>query len=235
MEGYTSHPTLTPKEAAAQAKKLAAFEDFRASRVGSAGGESIEAAAHTLPTYERQQYYSYVCGPAAVQDVADYAWNKGETGHKYTQRQISDNWTHTTTAGTTIVNETAGANGAINGSPHDNGVYNYAAYEPTSGSDWWWHLQFDIDAWEMPQIVNLQPWWDAGDYWVWLHDWADHQSTTGHYIVGNGYRNGWDTSADDDFRYDDGAEGFGGGTGTWWDSPYDVWRLIHHHNNIVIW
>jgi hypothetical protein len=236
MEGYTSHPTLTPKEAAAQAKKKADFEDFVASRARSGGGDAIDATAHTLPTCERQQYYSYFCGPAAIQDVSDYAWNKGETAHKYTQGQIRDNRTHTDGDGTTVANQVVGANGAINGSPHDNGVYNYAAYEPEDGSDWWDKLQFDIDQWEMPQIINLQPWAKVADgTWVYLTDWADHQSTTGHYIVGNGYRNGWDIQEDTDFRFDDGAAGFGGKTGTFWDVPYDVWRLIHHHNNIVIW
>gem|GEM_PF-972660 len=72
MDGYVSDPILTPAQARAQAKKAAAFDEFVASRAGSGGGDAVAATAHTLPTYERQQYYSYFCGPAAVQDVADY-------------------------------------------------------------------------------------------------------------------------------------------------------------------
>jgi len=237
MEGYVSNPILTPAQALAQAKKLAAFDEFVAARAESGqGAMGAAATAHTLATYERQQINSYYCGPAAIQDSADYAWNKGQTSHKYAQTVIGD-WTNTTTDGTTIPNEVIGANRAINGSPHDNGVYNYAAYAPSSGANWWAKFQFDIDDWNMPQIVNLQPWWwsDADGVWVWLHDWAGHQSTGGHYVVGNGYKGSWDTSVDDNFRWDDGANGYGGGTGTYWDKGYDVWRLIHNHNNIVIW
>jgi len=36
-------------------------------------------------------------------------------------------------------------------------------------------------------------------------------------------------------RFDDGSAGYGGSTGTYWDVQYDMWQLILHHYDIVIW
>ena len=107
---------------------------------------------------------------------------------------------------------------------------------PTSGSDWYDKLTTDLVL-QMPQIVNLTPWWQApSGTWYFLTDWKNHRSAGGHYIVANGTRGAWDGSRTPGVRFDDGAGKFvTGTTGTFWDVQYDMYQLIKHHHNIVIW
>ena len=64
---------------------------------------------------------------------------------------------------------------------------------------------------------------------------AAPQSTGGHWIVGRGWQNVWSTADTTTVQFNDGSKGYGGGTSTYWDKAYDVWLLIYHHYNAVIW
>jgi hypothetical protein len=203
----------------------------------AASGDALAAVTlapeYLVGTWERQQTNYYYCGPTAIQVMADYVWQTGASTVKYTQKYISDHWTHTTTAGTGAAAELKGANGVLVGSRKSS--FPYWSYQPTNGSDWSSKLTSDLVL-DMPQLINLQPWWQTSSgTWYYLHSWAGHKSTGGHWITGNGMRGAWDGSSAPTIRYDDGSGGYGGSTGTYWDPQYDMWQLIRHHNNIVIW
>lgn len=112
----------------------------------------------------------------------------------------------------------------------------YWSDQPASGSEWGSDFKTDFVL-GMPQIMNLRPWWYSSSKGIWyrLVDWAGHKSTGGQWIVGNGMRGDWDGTSGPTIRFDDGSGDYGGGTGTYWDVQYDMWQLIYHHNDIVIW
>jgi hypothetical protein len=239
MEDWTGpQQPVGPGQQAMAAKKLDLEAQLAKDAAARASGEVTVAAATTesylVGTWERQQVNYYYCGPTAIQVEADYVWNMGPDMVKWKQSQISANWTHTTTAGTDAVAELRGANGVLVGSPRAN--WPYWSYQPTSGADWFNKMNTDLVL-TMPQIVNLQPWWYSSSqgFWYYLADWASHQSTGGHWIVANGYNGAWDGTSGPTVRFDDGSAGYGGSTGTYWDVQYDMWQLILHHHDIVIW
>lgn len=240
MAGYTSAlPPMTAAQRVTYEQKMAMLarleQDAQAPTNGQAG-HAVDAAlaSRFVNTWERQQTTNYNCGPTAVQVVADYSWNMGPDRVKFTQSAISQNWTHTDTSGTTTSNELAGANGVLSGSPRSSFVY--AIANPSSGANWMSLLQVDVN-FTMPQILNLSPWWwsSSQGIWYYLVDWAGNQSTGGHYVVANGYTGNWDGTSGPTVRFDDGAAGYGGGTGTYTDVQSDVYQLISHHHNVVIW
>ena len=226
------------KMAALKAKLAGGPASLDAATLQSLGLVGAQAAAttyeeHLVATYERAQTTYYFCGPAAIQDMSDYSWNKGATGVKYSQQYISDKWTHTGIDGTGITAELTGANGVLVGSPKSG--WPYYLRRPTDGADWSNKLWTDLVL-AMPQIMNVSPWWKSSSgAWFHLASWANHQSTGGHWIVGNGSQGLWDGTSGPNVRYDDGSGNYNGSTGTFWDNQYTMWQLIYHRNNAVIW
>jgi hypothetical protein len=228
------HPVRPGQEQAAQEKTNLAASIAARTSTGSLAATTSSTTEYLVGTWERRQTTSYYCGPAAIQVMADYTWNTGASTVKYTQKYISDHWTHTGTAGTGAAAELNGANGVLVGSPRSS--WPYWSDQPANGSEWASDFKTDFVL-GMPQIINLQPWWYSSSKGVWyrLIDWAGHKSTGGHWIVGNGMRGDWDGTSGPTIRFDDGSGDYGGGTGTYWDVQYDMWQLIYHHNDIVIW
>jgi hypothetical protein len=103
---------LTPEQEASRAVKEAIIEQLITD--GTDGGitpqyvcqfEPCEPSTKQLTVYARQQTKSYYCGPAVVQIVSNFSWGKTGTANKYTQKTISDNWTHTDANGQTYLGD----------------------------------------------------------------------------------------------------------------------------------
>jgi hypothetical protein len=238
MDGYSAAlPSMTTAQRATYDKKLSQLAELqRTSRMQSASSMLAATATSSgyLATWARPQINSYYCGPTAVQVVADFAWGMSQGHSRFTQNQISSNWTHTDATGTSATNEAVGANGVLVGSPKS--TFLYVIHKPADGYDWSYTIAVDVAYWQMPQILNLVPWWQAsGTNWYFLTDWADHRSTGGHYIVADGFYATWDGTRGPTVRFDDGAGAYGGGTGKFTDPQFDVYQLISHHYNITIW
>jgi hypothetical protein len=235
-------PVLTPAEKVVYDAKVALAASF-AMQNSAAGTGTLTASAvqiESIATFPRHQELNYWCGPAAVQVMSNYAWGKGATGNKWTQTKIAP-WTGTTVDHkfTDATGEARGANTSLDNSPQAS--YPYSVYNPTSGADWYSHLQANI-LWDgatgvarMPQFLNVQPWWqDATGKWIHLVDWAT-KSTGGHWIVGSGWQNAWGATDTTKVQFNDGSKGLGGADGAFWQKANDVWLLIHNHLNAVVW
>ena len=225
---------VRPDQEATAARKLQLLQQYTVAAQRREQGMSSDltaATVYTVPTYEREQDKDYYCGPAAVQDVADFAWNMGKTANKYPQQKISNNWTKTDYYGQTLlVKEEAGANGALEGSPKS--AWSYNLYYLTSGAMFIGTAEVDIiDG--MPEFINLTPAWFDGNKWWRLPSWKSN-FIGAHWVVGNGLNGDWDGTNGPQIQYDDGSAKQGGGTGTWWVGQLTMWKLIYNHHAAVV-
>jgi hypothetical protein len=229
----TQLPT-NPDQKASFDRKLAyvaALEQKHKSATKGAVSAAVAVYGSVSTTPRTQETY-YYCGPTAIQVISDYSWNVFK---KYSQTSIAGQ-AGTTTGGTGITGERAALMWAIDGSPKGDTFW-YAAVHPSNGDAFSHYLQADVILDEMPLVMNLTPWaWDPTNrVYHYLVDWSNKKSFGGHYIVGSGVNGDWDGTYGPQVRFDDGTAGYGGGTGAYWDTQYDVYYLISHWYNWIIW
>jgi hypothetical protein len=187
-----------------------------------------------LGSWTRQQTKAAYCGPTAVQVVADFSWNTGPNAVKYTQKQISDNWTKTDQLGQTpLANEVTGLRGAV----HLPSGFTYSSARQTNdaagGASWHAKLREDIGGYWMPQVASVSPKQVGATYQLpsWQGSGTAPAGNYGHYIVYYGYITKWDGSSSSPYLYyHDGSAGYGGGTGTWQASDLSIYYMMWLYN-----
>jgi hypothetical protein len=197
-----------------------------------------------LGTWVRQQTKAYYCGPTAVQVVADYSWSTGPNAVKYTQQYISNTWTKTDQLlQTPLANEVTGLRGAAK-LPAG---FTYASARHTNdaagGAAWHAKLRADIGGYYMPQVASVSPKQIGAVYQLpsWQGSGTAPAGNYGHYIVYYGYITKWDGSSSSPYLfYDDGAGGYGGGTGSWQATDVSIYYMMwlgnpNHAAGYFIW
>lgn len=187
-----------------------------------------------LIVYARQQQNNYYCGPTAIQVMSNWAWDTGYNGsNHWTQSQIGAQAGTDQNGQTLIGGENYAANWSIAGSP--NSSFHYVTAQPANGSVFWADLESDIWGSTMPVIANLAPAIKVGTVYYHLNDWAYNNLGHKHYISLNGYNGQWDGTHNPMLWFADGAGGYGGGTGVYYDEQYSTFMEIYYLYDYIVW
>jgi hypothetical protein len=238
---------LTTEQRLALDRKMAAFEAM-ATLVSAASqpGEAASAlpSSYTLSTRPRHQHRWFYCGPATVQVVSNYTWGyivdaggQSATGNKYKQSVISANWTKTdVTLQTYLADLITGMNSASD--PPFAGFY--MQWHNPAWSDFHMAIATDTHDWFMPLATSVNPRKTGSAYF--LSSWqAAPAGDYGHYIPLRGY-SGWSKSSAKAY-YNDSSGGKDevtgetilGGTGSFSDRSYTVFKTMMNRSGNLVW
>lgn len=228
---------LTPEQQASVLLKEAVLANA-ASGTEAPGGMSPDFAciydpcephSRALNVYARQQTKSIYCGPAVVQVASNFTWGKTGSNNKYTQQQISDNWTHTDAHGQTYLgDEITGMNSA---SAKPAGFVYAQKHNPTY-LDWHGTIIEDVYGWNMPLAAGVIPWKSGATYH--LVSW-NIVSNGGHYIELHGY-SGYISDTYKYVYFSDTAGTYANSVaGNYYQDSYAVYETMIYNSQNMIW
>lgn len=225
---------LTPEQYASKQLKDGFIAGLLAGAAGTDGADYVcqfdpcEPFSQALDSYPRQQIKSYYCGPATVQIASSQSWGLTGGAYKYTQREISDNWTHTDANGQTFLSD---AIDGMNGASRLPANFVYLQLHNPSYDEWHAAIIMDVVQYEMSLAAGVIPWKTGAAYH--LLSW-NIQSNGGHYIELHGY-SGRIGDANRYVDYSDPAGTYADSiAANWHQLSYPVYQTMMYNNGNLV-
>lgn len=188
----------------------------------------------------RDQLFSYYCGPAVGQVIANYSWAMKAGVNKYTQGKIAG-W-----MGTDVTRQTDafaledGLEAATIGSPRRPNGWDWVVTDlrdrdgdGATGDELHTYVRSNISASKMPMAIPLKPHDPASQFN--LSSWPKAVASPGHWITIYGWYNTWDGADRARMYFTDSSKDEGGATGKFWNPTRHIAILIGEHTRRFVW